>query len=335
VAVKARGNAALAATIAIVALLLPAAAMARATPFSRGGNPTVVARLAFRGTNGYGIEVNLVNRRQLSVSASVKKRSGLLLTNYSLTAPQAPGSDDVKASLGKLGRIDVHFVRESVMRRKPDVPVCKGVKNTVETGRFVGLIEFRGDRDYTRARVTHARGSVVIEPPPSCRHQAQHKPHQRGRVEALERSAQTAPNKAAGEAHIVELNAMTSAPPVVFQAQQASLPERVKGLGKNISNFFAAASRDRGRIKESSAALNLLVSGPYFKVPDLEHLTSEAILEPPQPFLGSATFRRESATRTSWEGDLRVDLPGFGVVRLAGPDSEATMCADSGCHLPK
>jgi hypothetical protein len=118
-------------------------------------------------------------------------------------------------------------------------------------------------------------------------------------------------------------------------AQHASFPERVKSLGRNLNNFAAVALRKRGRIEETSAAIDLLVNGPYFKVPDLEHLASEAFLEPPKPFLGSATFRRESADEASWEGDLRVDLPGFGVMPLTRPGTEVTMCADSGCKIPK
>jgi len=60
-------------------------------------------------------------------------------------------------------------------------------------------------------------------------------------------------------------------------------------------------------------------------------LTKEVVVEPPAPFLGSATLRRESPQETAWTGDLRVNLPGFGVVPLTGPDTDVTLCADDGC----
>jgi hypothetical protein len=52
----------------------------------------------------------------------------------------------------------------------------------------------------------------------------------------------------------------------------------------------------------------------------------EAIVNPPSPFSGSATFRRESRKESKWSGDLKVDLPGFGTVPLTGRGAQATLC---------
>jgi hypothetical protein len=81
--------------------------------------------------------------------------------------------------------------------------------------------------------------------------------------------------------------------------------------------------------------LDLLVRGPYFKVPDLTRLTSEVVLEPPQPFLGSATVNRKGPHKVGWDGNLRLNLPGFGIVPLTGPGTAVSLCADSGCRPPK
>jgi hypothetical protein len=342
--VTAKAFAAIAAAIAIVAFLILPGAAAAHRPKGPHGHPTRVELLSFWGTNGFGIEVNLVNHQALTVSASASSGPGLLLTTYTLKAPQAPGSDDIRASLGRLGRIDVRFVPKSVKEEKPQVPVCKGEKTVVEIGRFVGLIEFHGARGYTRARVTHAVGGVAVEPAPACRGKKGHASHQRDpqkRPSAFDQllSAAARVQKPAKEEEkeeetgLVGLTAKAENPPVEFKALQLLVPgKKAKKLA--FGTFSAVATRDRGRIKESSAALDLLVSGNYLRVPDLAHPTAEATVEPPSPFLGTATFQRESAHQTSWTGDLRVNLPGFGVVPLAGRGSEATMCSSLAC-LPK
>jgi hypothetical protein len=133
--------------------------------------------------------------------------------------------------------------------------------------------------------------------------------------------------------HVLELKAKTKSPAVAFEASRLSAAPKGKELV--IDTFAAVASRDRGRIHEEAIAAALLVRGPYFKVPDLTHPAAEVLIEPPAPFLGSATFRRESADQVSWDGNLRVELPGFGLVPLAGAGADATLCADSGCPASK
>ena len=68
---KAKAFAAVAAAFAIVALLLPAAAAMGAQPPPRHhDHPSMLERLAFWGSNGFGIEVDLENRQRLTINAS-------------------------------------------------------------------------------------------------------------------------------------------------------------------------------------------------------------------------------------------------------------------------
>ena len=99
-----------------------------------------------------------------------------------------------------------------------------------------------------------------------------------------------------------------------------------------IDTFIGEVRLDRGRIQEQGTAVALLALGPYFKVPDLTHMTSEALVAPPKPFRGKATFQRESSDEVSWAGDLRVKLPGFDVVPLTGNGFKTVMCEDAGCR---
>jgi hypothetical protein len=329
--VKAKALATIAA--AIVALLLPVGAWARGAPAGRH-HPTVITSLNVPGSNGFSVGMGLVNRRALGVSAVSSDGPSLVVTSYKLDAQQAPGSDDIRASLGRLGSIDVHFVRDSINEEEPPAPVCAGEKVKVEEGHFVGLIEFRGEHGYTSARATRAPGTVAVYPPPTCHRHDEHGPHRRhGSARALFYAVARAKEEKK-ETHSLGLKVKTKDPEVQFQASRLSGPEK-RGKEFVLDSFFAGASRDRGRIHEESAVLDLLAKGPYFKVPDLSRLTSEVVLEPPRPFLGSATLRHEPGGKVDWSGDLRLPLPGFGIVPLTGPGVRATLCADAGCRSKK
>jgi hypothetical protein len=58
---------------------------------------------------------------------------------------------------------------------------------------------------------------------------------------------------------------------------------------------------------------------------------SEATIEPPPPFEGSAEFKLESPTVANWIGDLRVPIPTLGTVALTGPTFKSTLCGSGGC----
>ncbi len=295
-------------------------------------NPTVTEAIMLRGTNGYVVHVELRNRSALAVSTEKYEKPGLLLTSYTLQAPQPRGSNAIKASLGRFGRIDVRFVPESTEEVEPLLPVCKSELETIELGRYVGVIAFRGERGYTQVRSEHAAGGVSIKPAPSChRHRSPNAPHKRGSTDELLGAARKAAGESAGESHLAELKVTTAGPEVTFDAATIEIPGG-KHQMLHLGNFFASAHRDRGRIEEESDAFDLLVSGPYFVVPDWTRPSAEAVVTPPSPFLGTATFSHDSSGAISWRGDLRLNLPGFGVVPLAGRASKATMCADAGCR---
>jgi hypothetical protein len=335
---------ALAAVVIAGAIFLAPATAGAASPRATSGarhHPTVLATMAFHGTNGFLVEITMLNRTKLRLTAYPEAELlsgngiGVVSTEYSLTAPQPRGSNGIKASLGRFGRIDVRFVPESTEEVEPLFPVCKGEMEHAQAGRFVGLIAFQGERGYTRVRRKGAPGAVLIAPAPTCKSTPPgRKPHvrsSRGRAEeALRATARRAKNP---DSHVLLLRAKAQSGnrEVAFDAMRLSGPGR-KGYELSFDTFVATVSRDRGRIHEESSATEALALGPFFKVPDLRHLTSEAVIRPPRPFSGGATFRRESEDGVSWKGDLRVKLPGFGVVPLTSASTRVSMCADSGCR---
>lgn len=342
---KARALAAIAAAIAIAALLPPVAAARAADTGPSRPDREVVATISLPGSNGYGVSVTFTNRRKLKVTAFPEREKilahlfQLAATEYRLDAPQPRGSNWIKASLGRFGRIDLRFEPETKIER-PAAPLgCKGETETIQSGWFVGLVAFRGERGYTKVRSKKAFGTMINTPGANkkCARKIGRKPQERSPQQRA-RAALITMSKHAAEpgAHVLGLGATATAGNrrVGFGALRVSV--RKKGKEVAFDTFIGTAIRDRGRIQEQGTAFALLVRGPYFKVPDLTHPTTEALLAPPKPFLGGATLRRDpTADTVSWRGDLRVKLPGFGALPMAGRSFKAVMCADSGCRSKK
>ncbi len=286
--------------------------------------------------------VTLKDRHALTITVIPTHGRGFSLTKYSLEARGQRGSDAIKASLGKLGSIDVHFVAESSHHEKPALPGCEGGRPRIEEGSFVGQIHFHGENGYTRVDVHRAGGQVLVQPKLRCNVAAEEAELKKlleeleelGKREASEEKKEKGSGEAEEpepETHGVKLEAKANGRRITFEASRISA--RVPGKkGTSFANFSVQAERHRGRIDEVSTTALLFEPGSAFKVPDITHLAQEGVIKPPAPFSGSATYRRESPHSLSWTGDLSVELPGFGDVSLAGSQTTATVCADDGCR---
>lgn len=320
------------AAIACAALLLsPGAASASGGPASRQIRPTIAQGLALRGTNGFQIEVTVKNRRRLTLAAQ-RSHNVIEGASYALRIHPRRGSDDIVAGLGRLGRIDVRFVPRKVKESKPPHD-CHGGKFVTEIGHFVGLIVFRGERGYTRVRAHRAFGAISRTPALTCPNTAaKSRKHARHAREVLEHTAERMEN---GEEEGVQADVLTAFAPgqhVALVASRVSNPTK-KGKKLSLANVVVVGSLRRGRIEERSEVFDLLDKGSIFRFRDRRLPSEEAVLAPPAPFSGSAAFRRHPAQPPSWGGDLKVDLPGFGPVRLTGHGVRASMCEGFSCFL--
>ncbi len=332
---KTRALLTLLAATAFAVLPLSGAAIARARPAPRQAAPEVSAQFALPGTNGFKFGVSLTDRRRLTIGA-LKFGNVLQVVTYKLPVHPRCGSDDIVAGLGKLGRIDARFVPGKVHREKPPKG-CHGAKTVIQQGHFVGVIAFHGEAGLTEIHAHRAPGAITRTPSFSCP-----KPAAPPNLKKLERELEALESKEAEDAKEAEaeepevlsvgLSAKARAGHVTLSAQKAAVREK-HGKGFAITNIAVLGDRRRGRIEESSAALYVFGKGSTFLVPNRKKPASEGILKPPAPFSGSATFRRHRAKPPSWTGDLKIDLPGFGQVRLAGPGTYASMCEGSACLL--
>jgi hypothetical protein len=187
----------------------------------------VIESFSVPGSNGFVIGATLTNRSALSVSADKSGGLNFVSSSYKLQAAQPPGSEEIRASLGQLGRVEMKFLVDSVHEEEPLLSICKGEKDKVEEGHFVGLFEFRGEDGYTRTRVRRAAGGVLIAPAPTCRHQGKHAPHQRGSL-LSRRFARAVLGKKSSQAdpRLFDLKVQTDHPAVKFEALQLFEPER-------------------------------------------------------------------------------------------------------------
>jgi hypothetical protein len=339
---KTRALVPLLATIAFAALLLPGVAPARTRPASRHTPtpkaptpPEVSAQFSLPATNGFEVTASVDHRRQLTLTA-LKWGNVIQSASYSLALRPRRGSDEIVANLGKLGRIDVRFVPQKLHYEKPPKD-CHGPRIVIEQGHFVGAVAFHGEDGFTEARAHRAAGAITrvpsfecppAGPPPNLK-------KIRRELEALEKAAKAEKaemEEKKEESLAVRLHATARGGRVSLTATKFVLKEK-HGEGLSLNNLIVTGIRQRGRIKEESAAAELFGKGSTLVVPNRKNPASEGILKPPAPFSGSATFRRHPKKPPSWTGDLRIDLLGFGQVRLTGPGTHASMCEGTACLL--
>ena len=337
---KVRASFALLAAIAFAALLLPGAANARTRPASRQTTPEVSARFALQGTNGFEFGASVTDRRRLTIGA-LKFGNVLQVVTYKLPVHRRRDSDDIVAGLGKLGRIDVRFVPGKVHREKPPKG-CHGPKTVIEEGHFVGVIAFHGEAGFTEVHARRVAGAITHTPSFRCP-SLPAPPNQKKLERELEAGeSKEAPDEAEEtekeeeEAELevlsVGLTAKARGGHVTLTARKVAL-KRKHAKGVALTNISVSGDRRLGRIEESSIAAYLFGKGSTFLVPNRKKPASEGILKPPAPFSGSATFRRHPKKQPTWTGDLKIALPGFGQVRLAGPGTRASMCEGTACLL--
>ncbi len=309
---------------AVVFLLLPAHAPAAAKPGGGRGRSKVTQGLAAQGTNGFQIHVQVVNGRELSLSAS-RIGAGLAISAAEYTLPLRrklePG--EIVAGLGHLGRIDVHFVPKEAKKSKAPES-CAGEAIVTEEGHYIGFFSFHGERGFTRVESHRSPGAIVTEPLGKCGKKVTPVEQRRHKLLKLVTSKKTKAEEGSAGIETVELHASGTNPTTTFKATRLAELKATGGSSFAFTNFLVTAERRLGRIEEKGVAAVLFGEGSWLR--PLAPLTpkSDLLVEPPAPFTGSAHYRQETPSRGHWSGDLKVDMPGFGLLPLAGPRNRAT-----------
>jgi hypothetical protein len=282
--------------ICAVALALAAPAEAAApvgTPFAaRAELVAYLAGFSLQGTNGYGIDIfglseRLDGKGELYVGVEHKgeRRNGALYE-----APAIVSEDFIKAALGPFGKVNL-AVHPSGRMRKINVK-CSKHTYLFETGFYEGVVEFKGERNYTRASAAR----IPFQPPITsvCGRQGGGKGEGRGPEEKGAR-----------------LRGVSFA-----NGRRLSFQVNKNHPQKGRVPFSATLEERRAGIQIHRSVEGFAPANSFHFDPGLH----SAELSLPSPFSGSATLRRRpNSVSPSWTGDLTVDFVGHPDARLAGP----------------
>jgi hypothetical protein len=312
---------ALTATAVLLALVLPAGALGAGHFYRQPAS--VDAELHLRGTNGFGfIAFAFGDTAVVSVSKRVSRFGEESVIYYAHGRHPAFADGLLQMKLGRQGQFRGRFVAESTETQKMPAR-CSGDPTTIETGFFVGSFNFHGERGYSSVHSRRERGSVTRQGAIRCRI-----PSEAGRHEGKQGGKEA---KESAD-HEFRLIAGDGKAQLVFQA---SREEPAQLQGHSTASFEVSADGDKAGAFEVSRSAFVFEfpsrAAPKFQVPNLAEPLAEAIVEPPAPFSGAATFHLDDPQTASWSGDLVVDLPGLGKLPLTGAKIAAGLCHDSHC----
>lgn len=219
-------------------------------------------------------------------------------------APGRVSSQRVEADFGSLGRIDLKL---NLQARGTGVPRlhgrCTGRSPYELVGRFDGTVDFPGEPNV--AGVTADRGKATILR--TFQHICQ--PLVRGGKNPLGFKFDVfgAHSHEKGRTTAFEAVGVDIESELLLGVVGASLYEHMGEVA--IARKIAGLAFER----------ELRFSKPGAK-------PEQVWVDPPAPFSGKASYRKTAGEPARWSGDLRVRVPGGGLVALAGPSFNATLC---------
>lgn len=247
-------------------------------------------RVSLHASNGYSLEVFSIHKSEAErgeVLVLVEARRSAVLYFSHATVSET----SIEADLGSVGRIDVDFVPSG--RERKERSQCGGRSVTVDSGRYVGSIDFNGEQGYSEVHATSARGDAKFVLSLGCAESRDEGfgGHSPGALLSVHHQ---------GGARFE------------FEARKNS-PSRPARFNASFHERRGSLSITRGVAVESRPAAF------DFDVP-----AGTATVAPPAPFDGEATFSR-TGKGTMWHGDLSVDFPGRAGVSLTAAGSRASL----------
>jgi hypothetical protein len=238
------------------------------------------------GSNGHTVEVTGVAAQDGS-TAEVVVRVATRDESATYHFPGVVEEGSIEADLGPYGQISVAFHPMSGGMAGSEEGCRQGM--SAETGYYEGTISFHA-AGLTAVDASRAEGSIGLALNLLCAEESENEP-------PMPREAR------------LEVSGKPTAPSL-------TITQRSGGIATQIE---AGLAEHRGGVT-IERSVSVVASNSSF----LHHGLRSATVMLPAPFSGSATFLREGA-RTSWRGNLRVDLPGRPGVALTGKGLRASM----------
>ena len=310
--------AALSVLIALLALALPAASLAAKT---HRKPPTQWITIEMPKTNGWRLSVSGVfspQFKQQTVSISAEGPHQVHV-GYGVHGHLAPDGT-ISAKFPGIGVVDLSFRQTGERRATSEDEGCTndGPAHSY-LGAFQGLIKLDGKGSFGRVERHSAPGSIFESPPETCVVEKHHRHPSGGEVPGD-----------LGDSQALYVARHRQGGLLFFDA---SAEEPGIGLGgvvpRGVSFSLSYLRSHQGMT--TSVTAGVLGKSSQFKVSSPAGTPSEAVVEPPAPFAGSATFKLESPTVADWSGDLRIDLPLLGEVHLTEPSFWSMLCEGLTC----
>lgn len=209
-------------------------------------------------------------------------------------APATVTSSFIRADLGDLGRMDLQLHLSGIV--KQETSACEKHPLAFEAGTYRGTFEFHGEESYTQAKATAIHSlirpllSLVCVGAGSGETSGAGLPGARLRLFS----------KHGGRAVRVQANENRPGAPMTYEA---TLDERL------------------GRLRVTRVVEGRVPGSAFSFAESLR----AAVVHPPAPFSGSASFHRGAAPDNRWTGNLSVDFPGRSNVPLTGAAFQATL----------
>jgi hypothetical protein len=318
--------AAMAVAIVVTALVAPPVATAKP--------PTKVVA----GSKWISVELPAKKGWQASVGAVVGGRAGASEISISVNGPDHESvqygvhgrvSKDgaIVAKFPGLGRVNVVFDQEKVKKLNDIVePGCSADRETLSRkGTFRGRIDIHDPGVLGTIDRRATPGSILDFPAETC---PTPKPAPHGAGSRKVEAEETVESGRSGPDSLYAGRKLDGGDLFFSATREGGGPFGTKAAPR--FNFIATFSKNhRGLSTFATASASPAKSG--FTVTESAGAPTEATVEPPAPFHGSATFELESPTTASWAGDLSVEIPTLGKILLTAPGTWSILCEGTVC----
>jgi hypothetical protein len=230
----------------------------------------------------------------------------------------------IEADFGQFGRVDLRFSgtpKRSVFplpncgAGKHEVTQSDALRGEVEFESLGGVVQLEASR--IREGQTWHTPKRICTPKPRPSYVSSGGPDIFNRFGQREADSESIVKTFVARAHlmarIIDLYAVRIEGEVIDLAATST-----QRFGPVLVATSVHASEAEAAGLGKAVELSILGSGPR---PRGARLSASA------PFSGSATYRKRPGTAPSWLGSLAVEMPGEGVLPLAGPEFDAALCA--------
>jgi hypothetical protein len=328
--VKARGSLVVAAAAVLIALSVPAGAVAR--PHRRHvevRQPTSSAHLFLGDQDGYdvGMAFEEPGFAVLYVDVLDQWTQGYVETTYGAHLRGSLARGKLRARFGSVGSVSLRFRPDGKLRRGHHGKNCEGPRPRREGGHFIGRISLRGEGDYFAVSARRASGELDRTFRTRCH---------------VQRQRPQAPEESLGERVAPSLGFFFGTGGGSLAMVEAQAKEHGRGIGLRAAHMEgsppgaeveAGTFEYKGRMPVGrEASVPQSPAGTLVTTLPGEH-PAVGTLKPGAPFTGEAEYIGTSPASHSWTGSLAVKFPGL-VQPLAGPVFASAMCVSSPLRDP-